>query len=265
MRIKHRQFWLRPVRLGLDFVLPPRCHVCAVSTAGAPTPWVCQACWQQILYITAPLCAQCGLPLAAPPEGIASAAHRCGACLKRPPPYTQARAVGLYRGVLRDLIHAMKYRQVYGLVRPLAALLLEQFSAYWGDSRPEALVPVPLHHSKLREREFDQALALTRYVGKQVGLPVWPTQLVRHRRTVAQVSLNATQRRRNVRRAFRLTDPSRCAGRRLLLIDDVYTTGATTSECARLLRRAGAAWIGVYTLARVGSPHQPGTLAWTEH
>lgn len=261
MRIKHRQLWVRSVRLALDFVLPPRCRICAVSTAGAPTPWICRACWQQILYITAPFCAQCGLPLAAPPEGIASAAHRCGTCLRHPPPYTRARAVGFYRGVLRDIIHVMKYQQVYGLVRPLAALLQAQFPRHWGDSQPEVLVPVPLHRSKLREREFDQALALARHLGKQVGLPVWATQLVRHRRTAAQVSLSATQRRRNVRGAFRLTEPSRWAGKRLLLIDDVYTTGATTSECARLLRRAGAAWIGVYTLARVGSSLQPGALA----
>lgn len=242
-------------RLGrafLDFVLPPRCRICNVSTAGSKMPWVCQACWLTVDYITPPICQQCGQPLAAPLEGIASATHRCGTCLLHPPPFEQARAVGFYDGVLRDVIHAMKYQRVYGLVRPLADLLQAQFVFHWHNPRPEALIPVPLHRSKLWEREFDQALALARHMGKQVGIPVWAEMLMRYRRTAPQVGLSAAERRRNVQGAFRLRESQTCEGRALLLIDDVYTTGATIQECARLLRQAGAAWVGVYTLARVG-------------
>jgi ComF family protein len=239
-------------RAWLDFVLPPHCRICGVSTAGACLPWICQSCWLEIEYVSPPICQQCGQPLAAPPEGIASVAHRCGACLLHPPPYARARAVGLYRGVLRNLIHAMKYQRVYGLVRPLADLLAVQFALHWGDCRPDALVPVPLHRSRLRQREFDQALALARYMGKQVGVPVCAKVLIRHRRTVSQVGLNAVQRRRNVQGAFRLGEPRACEGKLVVLIDDVYTTGATMLECARLLQQAGATWVGAYTLARVG-------------
>ena len=241
----------KSLRAVLDFVLPPRCRVCQASTAGTPTPWVCQDCWLAIAYVRPPFCQHCGQPFAAPPEGIASAAHRCGTCLVQPPPYTRARAVGLYEGVLRELIHAMKYQRVYGLVRPLADLLQVQFAWHWGDQRPAALIPVPLHRSRLRQREFDQALALARYLSAQVGIPVWADLLVRHRPTVSQVGLPAAERHRNVRGAFRLSEPEACEDKALLLIDDVYTTGATIHECARLLHRAGAAWIGVYTLARV--------------
>ena len=240
------------MRALLDFILPPCCRICAANTTGDRIPWVCTRCWLAIAPVTPPICAQCGQPLAAPPEGIASAAHRCGACLLDPPPYEQARAVGLYQGVLRDLIHAMKYQRVYGLVQPLAELLQTQFTGYWGLRMPDALVPVPLHRSKLWEREFDQALALARYLSKGVGVPVWADRLVRQRRTVSQVGLRAAERRHNVRGAFRLTEPPACEGKALLLIDDVYTTGATLRECARVLQRAGAAWIGGYTLARVG-------------
>jgi ComF family protein len=240
-----------PIRVVLDFVLPPRCRICGTSTAGLQTPWICQACWLKVAYITPPICQQCGQPLAAPPEGIASALHRCGTCLLYPPPYVRARAIGLYQGVLRDIIHAMKYQRIYGLVSALGELLRAQFAYHWGDRKPEALVPVPLHRSKLREREFDQALALARYVSTQIGIPVWTNLLIRHRRTVSQVGLNAGQRRRNVRGAFSLREPRRCEGKGLLLIDDVYTTGATMQECARLLQRARADWVGVYTLARV--------------
>jgi ComF family protein len=152
----------------------------------------------------------------------------------------------------------MKYQGVYGLIEPLSGLLQSQFANHWGAQQVDALVPVPLHRSKLREREFDQALALAWYLGKRLGLPLWHNQLVRQRRTVSQVGLKALQRHQNVRGAFALKDPRGCSGKALLLIDDVYTTGATLQECARLLLQAGAAWVGAYTLARVGEPQQPG-------
>lgn len=242
------------MRALLDFVLPPQCRICGARTAGEPIPWVCQRCWLAIEYITPPICLQCGQPLAAPPEGIASAEHRCGACLLQPPPYERARAVGLYSGALRDIIHAMKYRRIYGLVRPLAELLQSQFLYHWGDCLPEAFVPVPLHRRRLREREFDQAFALANYLSRATGIPLWADVLVRHRPTASQVGLNAVQRRHNVQGAFTIRTPlrCRCRGKTLLLIDDVYTTGATAQECARLLRQAGAARVEVYALARVG-------------
>ena len=240
------------MRALLDFILPPRCRLCGVSTTGETTPWVCRHCWLAIDYVTPPFCMQCGQPLAAPPEGIASALHRCGACVLEPPPYAQARAVGLYEGVLRDLIHAMKYQRIYGLVRPLGELLAAHFAWHWGSHQPELLVPIPLHRTKLRQREFDQALSLAASLSQYTGIPLWADILVRQRATVSQVGLTAAQRRQNVRGAFHLKTPHTCAGKAILLIDDVYTTGATIRECARLFRQAGANWVGAYTLARVG-------------
>src|SRR5215471_8764397 len=206
------------VRALLDFVLPPRCLVCSLSTRGASLPWVCQHCWDAVEYITPPTCAQCGQPLAAPPEGIGTTTHRCGACILTPPTYDRARAVGLYAGVLGDLLR-------------------QQFSMYWSESSPEALVPVPLHRSKLRTREFDQALALARHVSQGVGIPLWADVLIRHRPTLSQVGLSAVERQRNIRGAFTVQRPQYCMDKALLLIDDVYTTGATVQECARLLRQ----------------------------
>jgi ComF family protein len=239
------------LRAVLDFVLPPCCLTCGVSTGGAPIPWVCQRCWGTVEYVTLPICAQCGQPLAAPPEGIATTTHRCGTCLLTPPTYDRARAVGLYQGVLREVIHAMKYQRVYGLIQPLGDLLRQHFPAHWGDYPPAALVPVPLHRSKLRVREFDQALALARHVSQGVGIPLWADVLIRHRPTLSQVGLSAAERQRNIRDAFTVQKPQYCTGKALLLIDDVYTTGATVQECARLLRQAGATRVDVYTLARV--------------
>ncbi len=252
MRINARRWVVRLTRAILDVILPPRCRICNASTVGERSPWICRDCWLAVAYIKPPICHQCGEPFTAPPEGIASATHRCGACLLHPPPFAQARAVGLYQGALREIIHAMKYQRIYGLVRPLADLLQSQFAFHWGNQNPDALIPVPLHRSRLRTREFDQALALAGYVSQKIDIPVWGDNLMRHRHTSSQVGLNAAQRRRNVHGAFHLKDSQVCKGKALLLIDDVYTTGATMQECARLLQRAGTRWVGVYTLARVG-------------
>jgi ComF family protein len=145
----------------------------------------------------------------------------------------------------------MKYQRVYGLIQPLGDLLCQHFAAHWSAYPPEALVPVPLHRSKLRVREFDQAFALARHLSQGVGIPLCADVLIRHRPTLSQVGLSAPERRRNVRAAFTVQHAPSCAGKALLIIDDVYTTGATVHECARLLRQAGAARIDVYTVARV--------------
>ena len=134
----------------------------------------------------------------------------------------------------------------------MAELLRGHFAVYWGNRVPDALVPVPLHWLRLRRREFDQAQALASELGRQVGVPVWSEALIRHVSTPSQIGLSAVQRRRNMRGAFRVGTGRSCRGRSLLLIDDVYTTGATALECARVLRRAGAARVDVYTVARVG-------------
>ncbi len=160
--------------------------------------------------------------------------------------------MGLYHGILRQIIHTMKYRPVYGLTRPLAQLLEYQFEGCWADVFPDVLVPVPLHRCRLRQREFDQALALARYLSERIRVPYEAETLIRQRDTQSQVGLNFTERDQNVLDAFDVQHPQSIQGKTVLLIDDVYTTGATVKECARVLRRAGAEWVGVYTLARVG-------------
>lgn len=239
------------LRTVLDFILPPRCRVCDASTAGASNPWVCQDCWLSVDYITSSICYQCGQPLAAPPEGIASPMHRCGDCLLHAPPFERARAVGLYRGVLMHVIHAVKYQRIYALLHPLIDLLESQFNYHWGAELPDLLVPIPLHRRRLRQREFDQASVLALELSRRLDLALGADLLIRHRYTQSQVGLSAEERRRNVRGAFRLREASRCRGRRILLIDDVLTTGATAWECGHLLVQAGAARVDVYTLARV--------------
>ncbi len=186
---------------------------------------------------------------------------RCMLCQRTDPPFERAVAYGSYDGGLRDLIHLLKFQQV----RPAAAVLgrmlaetianLEQATPTGtGLSRRIAVVPVPLHTRKQAQRGFNQAEMIARSALKQLARPerfeLCSGVLVRRRETGSQIGLTRHQRRENLRGAFAVSDPTQIVNRDILLIDDVYTTGTTASECARVLRRAGAAQVWVATVAR---------------
>ncbi len=236
--------WLRRSAVGLlDLLLPPRCLACG-TTVGANGE-LCPSCWRGITFLGAPQCACCGLPFAfdAGPEAL------CGACLREKPHYDRARAVFRYDEQSRGLVLAFKHGDrthsapAYGrwMQRAGADLLAEA----------DLLIPVPLHWTRLFARRYNQSAMLAYAIHAAGGPEVAPDWLVRRRRTPSQGRRNATARAENVRAAFALRPGRSVAGRRVVLIDDVFTTGATIDECARVLRRAGAARIDVLTLARV--------------
>ncbi|MBV8166898.1 MAG: ComF family protein [Alphaproteobacteria bacterium] len=241
--------WLRGLqRAGgavLDTLLPPRCLVCGVMVE--VDGLLCPTCWSQLSFIAPPLCDSCGLPF-----GFQVAARtRCAGCLADPPPFARARSVMVYDDASKRLILGFKHADrteaapTFGrwLVRAGADLAAEA----------DLIVPVPLHRWRLLLRRYNQAGLLAQALGRTVQRPVVPDALVRRRRTPTQGGLGRTGRRRNVAGAFAVR-PGRVAlveGRRVLLIDDVHTTGATLGECARVLRRAGASAVDVLTLVRV--------------
>jgi ComF family protein len=184
-------------------------------------------------------CARCG---------AAGAAGPCARCAAEPPAWDWARAAAEYEGVARDAIHAFKFDGKTALARPLAALVAEQWGVAVG-SDVAALVPVPLARGRRRERGFNQAALLAGRLGARLGVPVRAGWLARVRATRPQSDLGAAERRANVRGAF--AAPATVAGRHVVVVDDVLTTGATAAECARALRLAGAARVGVLTVARV--------------
>jgi ComF family protein len=194
--------------------------------------------------LAAPFCLCCGLPFDA--QGPS---HLCGGCLRRPPPYALARAPFLYGGALRDAIHRYKYDRQWTLARPLGRLLCDVLPDL--DPRSfDLVIPVPLHPRRLAERGFDQAVPLARAVARCHRIRLSPRALLRTRPTAPQALLDGGARRRNVHDAFLVARPREINGLRVLLVDDVLTTGATASACARALLRAGAASVGVLTLAR---------------
>lgn len=176
-----------------------------------------------------------------------SPSHVCGPCRLRPPAFTEARSLFVYAPPLRDALHLLKYRGKVALARPLGDLMAEGFEPPAG---LEAIVPVPLHPARLRDREFNQSLLLADRLSRRLGPPVAPMGLVRLHATAPQTELSRSARLKNLRRAFAVPNPDRLAGKKVLLVDDVFTTGTTVNECAKALRRAGTGDVFVVTLAR---------------
>jgi ComF family protein len=208
------------------------------------------------------VCAICGERVfssqALSPEdgGPEDGAPRCGLCSRIEPPFVRAAAYGSYEGGLRELIHLLKYASVRPAASVLGRMLAEAITELETEFGAEAVavVPVPLHRSKFREREFNHATVIARATMKLIGAPgrlrLCADVLERTRETVSQTGLTSHQRRVNVRGAFAVAQREAVQGREVLIVDDVYTTGATVSECARVLRRAGATRVWVATVAR---------------
>ncbi len=240
-------------RLALDMLLPPQCPGCGVlvDTSGG----LCVACWSAITFIGDPLCARCGLPFEfAEPDQPPVSDVLCGSCVRQPPVFARARTVMAYDDASRHLILAFKHAD-----RTDAAPTYARWMARAGAdllAQADLLAPVALHWSRLFSRRYNQAALLAREIGLLANLPVIPDLQERIRRTPSQGRLGPSARRRNVGGAFRLRKKYRATvtGARVLLIDDVMTTGATANACARALLRGGAGAVDVLTLSRVPRP-----------
>jgi ComF family protein len=198
----------------LDLVFPPRCEVCRTSSQEI----ICSSCFKQIKFMK---------------------------------PHLGIYCVSIYDGVLREAIHRFKFKRRKKLAEPLGFLMVQYLSQLplLEMEKLDAIVPVPLHRRRLRERGFNQAELLGNIVGKYFGLPLLPA-VERTRDTQAQFDLPREKRFNNIAEAFSVARPVEIEGRRIMLIDDIYTTGATITECSRALKAAGAKRIEVATLSR---------------
>jgi len=199
-------------------------------------------CWEGLERILPPWCRCCGIPQGV--EGL------CGACRIRRPRFAYARAALRYGDLAREAVHAFKFGGRRTLADPLGDLLAGLGLSALPGAAPDVLVPVPLHPRRARERGYNQALLLARRLERAWGVPVAADALRRAVATQPQADLDAAARRRNVRNAFVVHSSELVAGRHVVLVDDVLTTGATAGECAMSLTRAGAATVGVLTVAR---------------
>ena len=186
---------------------------------------------------TGPACIVCGLPV------VSDVASHCESCLKTPPFFSKAVCYGIYEGALRETVHLLKFKGVKRLARPVAELLAELPLP-----AADGIVPVPLHSSRLREREFNQTALIGAHLSKLLGVPLLHDVLEKVRGTAPQTDVTGKERLKNVKNAFAAV--SDMEGRRIIILDDVITTGATVNECARVLRIAGAGSVTALALAR---------------
>lgn len=237
------QSWLKA---ALAFVYPEACQICGDERATPREGFVCASCWQQVRFIKPPFCERCGLPF----EGEITTPFECANCREMELHFRSARSAVAAAGVTLEVIHRYKYQRALWFEPFLADLLIREAAPVLRKEKWDWLVPVPLYPTKQREREFNQAERLARQLGVAVGIPVNARLLRRVLPTRTQTQLTRQQRAANMRKAFVACDNVRLERAKIVLIDDVLTTGATTSACAQALMAAGAGDVCVWTVAR---------------
>ncbi len=218
------------------------------------SPYVCRQCLFDVTPVDSPVCTRCGEIIKSP----AVADPLCSDCISRQKHFTRARAAVKYDGVVLNLIHSFKYRGKTGLAKPLGRLLYIALCRHFDPNGHRRVIPVPLHPKRLRSRGYNQALLMARQWpfqgntgnGQHRGPRIDNTILLRRKNTDSQTGLGKKQRRQNIGNAFAVSGGAQIHGEPVLLVDDVYTTGSTLEECARVLAKAGAARVDVLTLAR---------------
>ncbi|MEM7173495.1 MAG: ComF family protein [Pseudomonadota bacterium] len=232
-------------KVALDLVLPPLCLSChePVTQNGV----LCAACWESVAFLAPPWCEICGFPFDYDQGDQAI----CGDCAASPPPFDQCRSVMRYGDVSKSMIMAFKHADRIDVTKAFGGWLGRIGGAM--TEQADLIVPVPLHWRRLLSRRYNQAALLAQVLSRQFSVSYGPDYLIRKKATVSQGRLSAAARHRNVQGAFFIPDKhrSKIAGRKVLLVDDVMTTGATVHACTNTLLRAGAARVQVLVLARV--------------
>lgn len=238
------QDFCKSLKASVDLFLPPACLLCGQHLHdSAKGPDFCAKCMAGVIPLGPAYCCLCAQPFL-----DATSSHLCGNCLKRPPAFTRVHAAGRYHGSIKDAVHRLKHRNQLLLARPLGMILGQVVADAAPACRFDTIVPVPLHRQRLRARGYNQAVEIARPLSRQLGLPMHTGLLQRSRRTPPQQGLPAAQRSRNLRQAFTLAGP--VAGAKVLLVDDIMTTGETVRECCRILAQGGAEEIQVAVVGR---------------
>ena len=233
-----------------------------ISDVPRPTPWnacslllqwVCADCIAGWKPVTPPMCKMCGLPF----KSRQGDDHLCGECIKTPKYFQSARTAAFYTPLTMALIHRFKYNRKIQLAKPLGEVLAKTFLRFWRIDDIDVIVPVPLHFKRFRQRGFNQAYLIAKAFLNQITntqqasrVKIEKELLCRTLPTVSQTGLKRKSRLKNIKNAFRAIKPAKVHAQRILLIDDIYTTGATVNECAKTLHNNGASRIDVLTIAR---------------
>ena len=238
----------RQFRKILHAIHPENCRRCQVPLWEDSVPFFCDPCWASICPIQGPVCPRCSLPFASSISLLHSPTHQCSPCRIHPPAFSQAWTLYRYQSPLKEAIGLFKYKGKVSLTVPLANLILK---AMWSIPPIDLVLPVPLHHSRVREREYNQSLLLANHVSRHFKIPLSYSTLIRIRPTIPQTTLKRKDRLKNLRHSFAIVNPQVVCGKHVLLVDDVFTTGTTVNQCAKTLRKAGSGPVYIVTLARM--------------
>ena len=226
---------------AIVFLYPAKCRVCEEFLGVTSMPYICADCWQDMQFLEPPWCDICGTPEV---NGL------CDACAVSPPRYGKLRSIAFYHTTLQQAIHLFKFEKKRVFAQPLVQLINTHIPSDCDIAEYDFVLPIPIHRKRLRERGFNQAALLADGIAKAEDIPVLVDTLVRKRHTVAQSSLDSAARQQNIVGAFEVRNPDIISGKRLLVIDDVFTTGATIREAVSELWTADPAEIDILTLAR---------------
>ncbi len=233
-------------RLAELIFFPSFCHLCSSLLELPGERVICRSCWKRIIPSSSPFCLCCGRFY----EGEGDD-HLCWDCLKNRPPFSCHRSCGRYRGILKDIILLFKYRRLQLLGKGLAHLIYrslgEEEKIWWG---AEALIPVPLHPRKKRQRGFNQAQVIAGELSKLKGIECVDDMLIKIKNVPPQTALDMEERKRNIRGAYGVKNSKKIKGKVVILVDDVFTTGSTVRECSSVLKTAGADEVRAITVAQ---------------
>lgn len=234
----------RVLTASIDLFLPPACLLCAQPLPPGSDPQsFCTSCQSAMPPLGHSHCSRCAQPF----PTLASK-HLCGTCLKRPPTFSRVHVASVYQDCTKEAIHQLKYRNQVNLAQPLGQLLLDTTETSIRSFKPDCIIPVPLHLNRLRSRGYNQALEISRPLAHKLQVPIDTRLLQRTRKTLQQQGLSAIERRKNLRNAFALTTTT--TARKILLVDDVMTTGETVRECCNVLRKGHISEIQVAVVGR---------------
>ena len=238
-------FWLRNF---INLLLPPRCIKCG-KILGSDNR-LCAECFNKIRFISAPLCYCCGRPFLQETGVKFQTKQLCGACLKKKKHlFALERSAFIYDNESKDLILDLKFRDKTANAAALADMLYTAGTDIWQE-KPDLIIPVPIHRLRLLKRRYNQSAVLSKYLACKTKIAADYESLIRSRNTIPQVELSGQARRTNLKQAFAVKYPQNIKDKKIVLIDDVTTTGSTLNECAKVLSKAGAAKIYALTLAR---------------
>lgn len=251
--ITKRIFW------GLfNLIFPAECRLCPNPLKTIRERYICFDCLGKIEPLGSPMCEKCGKPLASSFNLVQHPLCRQCRTMKRY--FISARAVGTYEGVLKKAIWLFKYEGKTGLQDALGSLMIDRINQLGWANKVDPLsikregidiiIPVPLHKAKLKSRGYNQSDILATFISKKMNIPISRNNLKRIKATITQASLRRKERIKNIHNAFCVQQPEKFSGKRILLIDDVFTTGATSNECSRILKQAGSSDIFILTLSR---------------